>query len=300
MKVFVTGGTGYVGRPIVDHLLKQGHEVKVLTRQAERTTPWGSKVGVIVGDLFDDTSLKLGLHGSDAVIHLVGIIREKPRQGVTMQRIHADGTKLLVKAALEANISRFIHMSALGARPDAFTAYHQSKWNAEKQVRQSGLQFTIFRPSIVFGKGGQSPSFVSQLATVIRTSPFVPVIGTGDYRMQPVHTSVVAKAFCDALSSEKTIGETFELGGPNAVTYEEVVRALMQFIGTRKPIIHVPLTMLEVVIRSLGWLPGFPLSQDQVAMLIEENVCTSVTRAYEMFQLPNVPFAISEEEIRKD
>lgn len=299
MRVFVTGGTGYVGRPMVERLLKDGHDVKVLTRSESRAAHWGTKVSVVVGDLFDDTALKLGMDASDAVVHLVGVIREHPRQKVTMQRVHTEGTKVLVKAALEANISRLVHMSALGARPDAYTAYHQSKWNAEKVVRQSGLQFTIFRPSIIFGKGGQGSSFVGQLANVIRSSPFVPIIGTGEYRMQPVHTSVVAKAFSDALTSDATAGETFELGGPSAITYESIVRSLMEHLGTRKPIVHIPLAMLEVMIRSLGWLPGFPLTQDQVAMLIEENVCTSVSRAYEIFQLPNVPFSISEEEISR-
>lgn len=293
MNVFVTGGTGYVGQPIVDELLQRGHRVTLLTREEDHADTWKSKVNVVVGDILDPTSLKLGLQDANAVIHLVGIIREHPRKGVTMDRIHIEGTAAIVSASRAVGIKRFIHMSALGARPDAFTAYHKSKWQAEKQIRQSGLPFTIFRPSVIFGRGGPGLTFVSQLIDVVQSTPFVPIIGSGEYPLQPVHVSVVASAFVDALTSSNTIGETFELGGPVIVNYEDVVRQIMTALNKQKPVMHIPLALMQTLVQSLSWLPRFPLSRDQLAMLIEGNTCASPSRVYNVFELEKIPFSVS-------
>ncbi|GMA60907.1 NAD-dependent epimerase/dehydratase family protein [Alicyclobacillus fastidiosus] len=155
MRVFVTGGTGYVGVPVVRELLRRGHSVTLLARDASRVpADLCGLVHVVDGDLADSTALQIGMNQADAVVHLVGIIRENRRRGITMQAVHVGGTTAVLEAARRAGVERLIHMSALGARVGARSRYHKTKWEAETRVRQSGLKFTIFRPSVVFGPGG--------------------------------------------------------------------------------------------------------------------------------------------------
>lgn len=209
-----------------------------------------------------------------------------------MQRIHVEGTSVLLEAAAKANVKRFIHMSALGARPDAVSAYHRSKWDAEKRVRQSGLEFTIFRPSVVFGKGGPKPSFLSELAQTIQRMPVVPVVGDGEFPLQPVHTTVVADVFAKSLTFVEVVGETFDVCGPNVVTYKQIVEQLMSALEVRKRMVHVPMFVLENALRLLDWTGLLPLTMDQLIMLREGNVSANAARAYERFAPPSIPFSI--------
>lgn len=292
MRIFVTGGTGYVGRPIVRQLIAEGHIVTLLTRKERNAESLGKDVSVVVGDLQEPASLHLGLHQAEAVVHLVGIIRERPSRGETMQRVHVDGTTALLRAAIKAGVSRFLHMSALGARADAPGLYHRSKWEAEKQVRQSGLAFTIFRPSVIFGPGGPGPNFVLQLANAVSQLPFVPMLGDGQFLLQPVHTATVSDVFVQSLTKPETIGETFEVGGPTLVTYRDVLRQITAVLDTRKPTIEIPLVAMDMAVKWLSWTNLFPLTQDQLTMLREGNTCVNTTRLYEVFRTKKIPFAI--------
>ena len=149
MKIFITGGTGFVGREIVRQLQAVGHRVRCLVRDPDRAKPLlPPAVELHRGDLTDPESLASGLKECEAVIHLVGIIIE--RGPSTFERIHVHGTVDLLKAAREAGIMRFVHMSALGSRPNAVSRYHQTKYQAEQTVMQSGMNWTIFRPSVIF------------------------------------------------------------------------------------------------------------------------------------------------------
>lgn len=297
MDIFVTGGTGYVGVPIVRQLIQDGHRIRLLTRRPETGSLFSSKVQLIEGNLFDLASLQIGLHGADAVVHLVGIIREQPSKGITMRRVHDEGTALLLQAATSAKVKRFIHMSALGARADAVSDYHRSKWNAEKRVRQSGLDFTIFRPSVVFGAGGPGASFVRQLAGVVRKAPVIPMIGDGSFRLQPVHTSVVADVFAKSLDRSDVVGETFDIGGPEVITYKEILQQIASALSVRKPMVHVPLVMLEYAIRMLGWSGMVPLTMDQLTMLREGNVSANTSRVYERFSVATIPFSVTRSDL---
>ncbi|GEO27097.1 NAD-dependent nucleoside diphosphate-sugar epimerase/dehydratase [Alicyclobacillus acidoterrestris] len=294
MRVFVTGGTGYIGVPVVRELVKRGHVVTLLARDEARVPKdLASRVHVIAGDLSDATALQIGVDQTDAVVHLVGIIREFRRKGVTMQTVHVDGTMRVLEAARRAGVRRFLHMSALGARVGARSGYHRSKWEAETLVRQSGLRFTIFRPSVVFGDGGPGSNFVQELVTLVKRAPILPVIGHGRFPLQPVHTSTVAAVFAQALDMDTTIGETFDVGGPEVVEYGQILQQIREGLGSRKLSIEIPLPIIETLVGALGVMGNPPLTMDQLTMLVEGNVCTNGDRLYDIFDLQPVPFSIS-------
>ena len=197
MKVFLTGGTGFVGSEVLRQLVAAGHSVRVLAREgSEGKLTAAENVEIHSGDVTDASSLVGALANCDAVIHLVGIIREFPGRGVTFRKIHVEGTGNILEAAVEQGVQRFLHMSSNCTRERGNAAYHRTKWQAEELVRDSTLDWTIFRPSVIFGPGSE---FVGMLAELIRRIPVVPVIGDGQYRMQPVALEQVAASFVKAL-----------------------------------------------------------------------------------------------------
>jgi NADH dehydrogenase len=209
--------------------------------------------------------------GCDAVIHLVGIIREQRAENVTFERVHTEGTRHVLEAAKAAGIRRYLHMSALGTRRGAASRYHRTKWAAEEAVRASELEWTIFRPSIIYGRGD---GFVTLLASMIRRLPAVPVIGSGRQRLQPVPVEQVASGFVGALELPATAGQTYEVGGPEAVTMVELLDLIGRALGRRRVLkVHVPLGAMTPLARLLHPLPGFPVTPDQLLMLGEDSVC---------------------------
>lgn len=292
MKVFVTGGSGYVGRVVIERLLAANHHVVALQRPASTRSIDSRHVETVEGDLFDRVTLLHGLAHADAVIHLVGIIRQVPRRGITMHRIHVEGTRLVLEAAAQSGVQRMVHMSALGARPGAISAYHRSKWYAEEAVRDSGLTYTIFRPSVIFGRGGPGPEFVGQLTDLVRKTPVTPVIGHGRYPLQPVSITTVADAFTAALALPIAENRVYELGGPDVVTYADILRRIAEAHGQTLRTIRIPAVLMSAMIPWLQRLPGFPLTVDQLTMLLEGNVCTDTETVYRDLALSAVPFAV--------
>lgn len=294
MKVFVTGATGFVGREIVCRLHDAGHEIHFLTRSHNSASAlaveWGFDGQNYIGDILDADFLKNSLKGLDAVFHLVGIISEVGRN--TFENIHTLGTKNIVSAAQQAGVKRFIHMGALGARPNAVARYHQSKWAAEEFVRGSGLDYTIFRPSIIYG---QRDMFVNLFAKIARLSPIVPIMGNGQNKMQPVPVADVASAFVQALNEPKSIGQTFDLCGPQGLTFNEIIATILRVTGRKRLKLHVPMSIarfqaavLEFVFaKLLGKAP--PFNRDQLLMLQEHNI-GNPQPARTLFKLSSIPF----------
>jgi len=268
LKVFVTGTTGFVGRYIVNELLKQGHDPVLFCRQKialqAQTHPLPHS-SCIEGDILDSSSLERGVSGCDAVIHLVGIIKETGRN--TFMNVHYNGTKHVVDAALSAGATRFIHMSAEGTKPHALSRYHKTKFMAEEYLRSSGLNYTIFRPSMLFGHGDKS---FTELADLIRKAPFVPVIGDGNYKWQPVSVLNVAELFVLALANKKAENKTYEIRGPDVFTFNEVLGIIMDVIGVKKPTVHIPVLFVKPIIYLLERLhPSPPITSDQLIMLLD-------------------------------
>lgn len=271
-KVFVTGGTGFVGREVMRQLVAAGHVARALVREGSvNKLAVLENVEVHPGDVTDVDSLAGALAGCDAVIHLVGIIRAFPGRGITFQKLHVEATGNMLTAAAEQGVKRFLHMSSNGTRPDGITEYHRSKWQAEELVRASTLDWTIFRPSLIFGREGE---FVKILAELLRRTPVVPVLGNGKYRMQPVAVEQVAASFVQALDMPETIGASYELGGGESYSYDEILDLTAKALGKGAVAkIHQPLCMIKPMVRMLEGFKRFPITEDQLKMLLEGNVC---------------------------
>lgn len=271
-RVFVTGGTGFVGRAVIAALRAHGHAVRCLVRRgSERDLRGLGAIERVEGDVLVREGLDADIAGCDAVVHLVGIIREQPGAGVTFERVHHQGTVNVLAAAAAAGVRRFLHMSALGTRPGARSRYHQTKWAAEEAVRGSGLAWTIFRPSVIYGRGD---GFVTMLAGMVRRLPVVPVIGSGRQRLQPIPVEQVAEGFARAVAMPAAEKHLYEVGGPQALTMEELLDAIGRALGRRHVRkVHVPLAPVRTAARYLHALPGFPVTPDQLLMLEENNTC---------------------------
>ena len=272
MKVFVTGGTGFVGREILGQLLSAGHEVRALVRDGSQDKLSGHQnLETHIGDVTDAASLGGALDGCDAVIHLVGIIREFPGRGITFKNIHVTATENILEACDEQGVQRYLHMSSNGTRERGTTAYHRTKWQAEELVRASGLDWTIFRPSLIFGRGSE---FVKMLTELIRRIPVVPVIGDGQYRMQPVSVEQVAVSFVKALAMPESVGKTYHQGGSESYTYDAILDLTGKAMGRKQVTkVHQPLFMIKPMIKILQGFEQFPITEGQLKMLIEGNVC---------------------------
>lgn len=286
MKVFLTGGSGFVGQEVIQQLLKADHSVLVLSRDPAALKKI-SQVESVFGDTTQPDSLKKLLSGCDAVINLVGIIREFPGRGITFSRLHTESTRNLLQAAKEQGVSRFLQMSANGTRADAITTYHKTKWAAEQLVRQSQLDWTIFRPSLIFGPRDQ---FVNMLADLIRKLPVTPVMGDGRYRLQPVSVVNVAEGFVKALGAKESVGQVYHCGGPEAYSYDEVLDLIGTALGKRSVCkLHQPLLLMKPVVALLQSIPQFPMTSDQLQMLLEGNCCDP-TEWSEAFGLKLIDF----------
>ncbi|MGW8222730.1 MAG: complex I NDUFA9 subunit family protein [Syntrophobacteria bacterium] len=270
MKVFVTGSTGFVGNHVLHTLVDRGHQVRALVRPgSEYKLKQPDKVEVIAGEVTESADLIQGMKGCDAAIHLVGIIRAFPSQDITFERLHTEATANVVAAAKEAEVPRLLHMSALGAREDGSTPYLRTKFAAEEHVRQSGLNYTIFRPSLIFGRGGEA---IKMFGDMVKKY-VVPIIGDGQYRFQPVSVTTVAQGFEKALEPETAKDQTLDVGGPENVTFDEIMDTLARVMGKSIVKIHMPVLPLRLATSALQHAPGYPLTIDQITMLLEGSTC---------------------------
>jgi NADH dehydrogenase len=279
-RIFVTGAAGFVGSAIVDSLLENGFGVNALTRSGTLKQEEDEHVRIIKGDLDSPEALDEGMAYADAVIHLVGIIREKASSGTTFQHVHVEGTRSVIEAAKRAGVRRYLHMSALGARADAVSEYHKTKFRAERLVYPSTLDWTVFRPSLIHGPGGE---FLKMEAGWARgTKPpfvFMPYFGGGllgfsrPTLVQPIFVQDVARAFVEAIDLPKTIGNIYCLGGADRMTWPQMHhRAAHIFTGRRRLAMPLPAwyasAMTHIVPDSL-----LPFTRDQVTMAREDNSC---------------------------
>src|SRR5215218_490907 len=216
-RIFISGGTGFVGRNLQAALA--GRPLRLLVRDRSRSASASEgDVEYVEGDVTDPDSLEGALDGCEAAISLAAIIEERGRN--TFDAVIRQGNVNLVAAARLAGIGRFILMSALGARHDPAFPYFEAKWQAEQVVKNAGIAWTIFRPSIIFGPGD---GFINVLADLIRKAPIIPVVGSGQTKFQPVSVNEVAESFVKALDDPSTAGQTYELGGPDILTYEQLL-----------------------------------------------------------------------------
>lgn len=269
MKIFVSGGTGFVGGHLCRELIARGHTLRLLCHS--RRGDGDGTVEYFNGDIASAADCVKGAAGCEAVINLVGIIREFPSKGVTFGKLHIEATRNMLAAAKGNGISRYLQMSALGSRPDAVSGYHKSKYAAEELVVASGLQYTIFRPSLIFGP---QDAFVNMLAGFIRSYSLVPVIGDGKYRLQPISADDVARCFALALEKPDTAGKAYTLCGNDRLNYLELIDLIAKVMGKLFVIkAKNPLLLMKLVTPLLEAFPFYPLTSDQITMLLEESIC---------------------------
>jgi NADH dehydrogenase len=269
MKIFISGGTGFVGGHVCRELLARGHQLRLLVHAGKPVQQPG--VEFVSGNVTIGASCLKGGAGCDAIINLVGIIREVPHRGITFSRLHVEATRNMLAAAKENGINRYLHMSALGSRPDAVSGYHRSKFAAEELVCSSGLAHTIFRPSVIFGP---EDAFVNMLAGFIRKFLLVPVIGDGTYRLQPIAADDVARCFALALEKPQTEGKSYTLCGADRLTYLEIVDTIAGVLGKSFVLkIKNPLFLMKLTTRLFESCSFYPVTTDQITMLLEESIC---------------------------
>ena len=278
MKVAVIGGTGFVGSYIVDALLDAGHEPHVLVRPgSEDKLHKADQCSITPGDLGSTAAIDAVVAGCDAVIYNVGILREFPRQGITFEALQYRGAEAVAQAAKRAGIRRFLLMSANGI-DSAQTRYQTTKLKAEAAIRDSGLDYTIFRPSVIFGDPRGTMEFATQLYEEMVRMP-LPAVGFhtglspahGEVLMSPVHVRDVADAFVNALTDESTVGKCFVLGGPEVVSWPEMLQRISAAVGKRKLILPMPIGFMKLGATLFDWLPFFPVTRDQLTMLADGN-----------------------------
>lgn len=267
--IYLTGGTGFVGTAIQKAL--KGRSLKLLVRPGA-TGPRNPDATYVAGDVTDPISIAGTMDGCSTVIHLVAIIEETGK--ATFDRVIRQGTENVVAEAKRAGIEHFILMSAMGVRDDPRYAYFLAKHGAEQAVELSGLPWTIFRPSIIFGPGD---GFINQLADLVRSAPVVPIAGDGQTLFQPVSVAEVAKSFVWAVDHPASIGQIYELGGPDILTYDEIIALIQQQLGTAKRTIHLPTGLVRGVVTASSPLPKRlrpPVTAEQLKMLEISN-CTA-------------------------
>jgi uncharacterized protein YbjT (DUF2867 family) len=293
MTILVTGGTGFIGGHVVHALRARDVRVRALVRdrrRASRLAAWGAEL--VVGDVSDLTVLRAACVGVDAVVHLASII--KGSRG-DYERVMEHGTRNLVSAAEVSGADRFVLVSALGLdeRTKDATPYFTAKWEMERAVRSSSLKYVIFRPSFVFGEdGGVLPTFVR----LARYAPVTPVVGDGARRLQPIWVDDVAEYLAHAVDLPGALGRTFEIGGPEAVTWDDFWDRLKRTLGVRRPSLHVPVGLLRAQAALTERLPGAPVTRDQLTMLELGDNVVGDAGAVELFQLPLVPL---DEQLRR-
>ena len=292
MKVLVTGGTGFVGPHVVRALAASGHDLKLLVRDATRSRELPGQP--VVGEMTNAVSLTTAVEGVDAVVHLVAIRQGREEE---FKRVMEQGTRDLVEAAKQAGVTRFVLMSALGTSEETkdLVPYYHAKWEMEQTVKGSGLDHVIFRPSFVFGsEGGILPTF----RRLARLTPVTPIVGSGEQRIQPIWDGDVGAYFSAAIDKPEATNRTFELGGPDAVSWNELWRRLRAALGIRRrPSMHVPVRLMRANALLTERLPGnIPLTRDLLTMLEHGDNVVSNDDAVQVFQIPLVPL---DEQLRR-
>jgi len=270
--VTIFGGSGFLGRHIVRALANDGWRIRVAVRKPNSAyflRPMGrvGQIQFVKANLRDEDAVQAAMKSADAAINLVGILVQSGAQN--FRDLHAAGAERIARAAAEHGVGRLLHVSALGARADSPALYARSKAEGEERVRAAFPAATIFRPSIVFGP---EDDFFNRFAWLARLSPMLPLIGGGRTQFQPVYVGDVAQAASRALKDPAAAGRTFELGGPEIMTFKEIMQSVLKETRRKRLLLSIPFGLARIQAAVLGLLPKPPLTLDQVRMLEDDNV----------------------------
>jgi NADH dehydrogenase len=268
--IFITGASGFVGGHLVDYLLAKGHRLRCLARSDGAKKSLSAKgAEVISGDVTQVGTLHNVLNSDDFVVHLVGIIEEKGT--ATFESVHREGTYNLVTEAKRAGVSHFFYQSALGAERNSWSSYLTTKAEAEEIVRQSGLRHTIFRPSLIIGPWD---GFTRKLMDMLKYSPVVPIPGEGKAKFQPVYIKDWLTCMGKVIEDPASYGSTYDIGGPEHLSYSEIVEKLSKAMGHNRPAFKIPMGLMRFsasVFEKILSAP--PVTSDQLRLLEQDNIC---------------------------
>ena len=297
MKIAVFGGTGFVGSYIIDNLIDSQYTPRILVREkSKKKIISADKCELVIGDIFDEKAIKEVLNGVDAVIYTIGLIREFPSLGITFEKLHFEGAVKCMDLSFQTGVKRFILMSANGVCPDG-TGYQKTKWMSEQYLKNTDLDWTIFRPSTIFGdpRGKGRPEFFTQLKSDLIDLPLpAPLFhqgllpfNAGNFLMSPIHIKDVAQFFVKSLKEEKYYGQVLELGNEDH-TWKEMLRMLTTALNRNKLMIPAPIGPVMAVASLLDRFSWFPATKDQLMMLAEGNTCDS-SKLFADFEIEPTP-----------
>lgn len=281
MKVSIIGGTGFVGSYLVDELINGGHGPRLLVRPGrDARVQEPGKSEVVPGEVEDENAIAECLSGAHAVIYNIGILRELPNQGITFEELQHRAVERVIAEARAQGIRRFLLMSANGVRSDG-TPYQRTKYLAEKALQDSDLDWTIFRPSVIFGDPRGRMEFCSQLRADIIDSPMpAPLfydgllpLHAGEFKMSPVSVRDVAAAFVNALGESWSFGQTLPLCGPDELTWKQILTTIAAAVGKTKLMLPAPALAVKSAATLFDRQTWFPITRDQIVMLLEGNTC---------------------------
>jgi len=294
MKVALIGGTGYVGSYIIDELIKKDHVPRLLVRSgSEHKVMQLDKCEIVAGNIDSDDAIKETLEGCDAVIYLIAIIREFPQKGLTNEKLQFKDSERVSKIAEAKGTKRFILMSALGASPDPNgSKYMQAKHLSEQAIKNTDLNWTIVRPSSMFGdpRGGERPEFCMMLdKLMLNLVPFprfltfpapsfftgVNPLDSGNYKLSMVHVKDVASIFVKILTDEDSISKTIKIGGTQKITWNKIVKSIASVTGKKVFMLPAPFFLISTVAGLLDRFEWFPAGKDQLNDLVKGSVCNS-------------------------
>lgn len=276
MRILVAGGTGLIGSHIIEELLASGgHRVCCLSRHGASKNRWGHQVEMRPGDITNTGSLERATQGIDAVVHAVQFPNhpmENPRRGWTYLEVDGRGTERMVNAAQKNGVKRFIYLSGAGTAPEKKQPWFQAKVMAENAIRSSGMEYVILRPSWIYGPEDRSLNKFLFFAKVL---PIVPIIGNGKSKVQPISVFDVATVASKAITSPEATNRVFELGGPQALTMDEIIRTALKVAEKRRLLVHQPAGFMKLLASFMQFLPGPPLTPSAVDFILMEEVVDS-------------------------
>lgn len=286
--ITVFGGSGFVGSYIVRELAKTGALIRVVSRNPDRashvkTAGSPGQIALVQANIRDENSVKAAVAGTDIVINLVGLLFERGKQNFSA--VHAQAAESLAKKAKAAGVKRFIHMSSLGVDTSAHSKYARTKLNGEKAVMAAFPEATIIRPSIIFGAEDNFFNRFAQMATFL---PFLPLIGGGKTRYQPVYVGDVAKAFAAAINRPETAGNVYELGGPDIYTFRDLMHVMLSTIDRKTYLLSIPFFLASFEAAFLELLPHPLLTRDQVQSLKRDSIVRQDAKGFEQLGIKPV------------
>lgn len=285
MRIVITGGTGFIGREVVKRLLESGEDRVVVTTRDPERDPWRGRVTLVQAFAGDTVSLGKAFMGADVVIHAIQFPNhpvENPSKGRTYLEVDGKGTTIAAQTAKKLGVRRFVYLSGAGAGQERPQPWFRAKDMAEAAIRESGMEHALLRPSWIYGPADRS---MNRFVTFCRFLPFVPVIGNGRTPVDPVHVGDVARCAVEAARKPDCKGKAFELGGPERLTMDEIIRTIQRVLGKRRPLLHHPVALMKLLVRPMALLPNPMLSPSAIDFITQE-VEIDPRPAWEYFGFP--------------